>query len=508
MRRLTLAHTRHDLARAAQEPAPPPSTAPSAAASRSIETPEQQLAPVSARAATCPRAPARRSVRRSSRSSTAVVHQQLAGTCSPRASASARVARLAPPVRRPSAAQLLPTARSSDAVFDEYLRSLDREKFWAWVLHFDNATHFKSSGNLHWWSAQLDTLRASSDVGFIRHVWLEFGCPGHGKGPWDGLGAVIKNKVTRDITNGLVEPKHALDVAKHVRQTFCTQQWLEEHARGTIKQMVVFYIDTAVMEARFPAVEPVYGTLAGISSAYCFMALGQGRVGKRRFSCWCGACLRAFGSGAFELAPHAASGCDRSALTSFSVERIACSRAVGIGNAKTRARELVRRLLASAAPGQFAAVQAREPWCAAERINRRPGHYWLCELGDAGGGSPILKTFVRREFFKGIRFDEGDSALLIRRYLDRVPDDPDGLTFVEWTDPKQDMLFVNSSELRAVGVELTRCESARTLRPPRVSARKQPARPDAQRGSGSPPDMRFVLSPVADSSIREVCEDS
>jgi hypothetical protein len=27
-------------------------------------------------------------------------------------------------------------------------------------------------------------------------VWVEFGCPGHGKGPWDSLGAMVNTKVT------------------------------------------------------------------------------------------------------------------------------------------------------------------------------------------------------------------------------------------------------------------------------------------------------------------------
>ena len=36
----------------------------------------------------------------------------------------------------------------------------------------------------------------------IKMCWIDFGCPGHGKGPWDGLGAVLKQYVTRDITNG------------------------------------------------------------------------------------------------------------------------------------------------------------------------------------------------------------------------------------------------------------------------------------------------------------------
>ncbi len=33
-------------------------------------------------------------------------------------------------------------------------------------------------------------------------VWVEFGCPGHGKGPWDGLGSMTKLKVTLDIMYG------------------------------------------------------------------------------------------------------------------------------------------------------------------------------------------------------------------------------------------------------------------------------------------------------------------
>ena len=33
-------------------------------------------------------------------------------------------------------------------------------------------------------------------------VWVEFDYPGHGKGPWDGLGTMVKTKVTLDIING------------------------------------------------------------------------------------------------------------------------------------------------------------------------------------------------------------------------------------------------------------------------------------------------------------------
>ncbi len=36
-------------------------------------------------------------------------------------------------------------------------------------------------------------------------VWVEYGCPGHGKGPWDGLGTMAKTKVTRDLTDSNVQ---------------------------------------------------------------------------------------------------------------------------------------------------------------------------------------------------------------------------------------------------------------------------------------------------------------
>ena len=125
---------------------------------------------------------------------------------------------------------------SSDAKFANFLAKLDLEKFWAWVGHADNATHFKASGNIHWWSNQQDTL------GFIRSIWQEFGCPGKGKGPWDGLGAVVKTKVRTDIVNGARWIKTARDVAQHLRTVFASGAWMAKHKHMSIKEMVVFFI--------------------------------------------------------------------------------------------------------------------------------------------------------------------------------------------------------------------------------------------------------------------------
>ena len=71
------------------------------------------------------------------------------------------------------------------------------EQFSAWLQGTDNATHFKSKENLNFWSE-----RPQNHSEWLKMVWVEFGCPGHGKGPWDGLGAMVKTKVTLDIMHG------------------------------------------------------------------------------------------------------------------------------------------------------------------------------------------------------------------------------------------------------------------------------------------------------------------
>ena len=107
-------------------------------------------------------------------------------------------------------------------------------------------------------------------------VWVEFGCPGHGKGPWDGLGAMVKTKVTLDITHGqertmtgkITSP---ILVARHLRATFCTKEWLMEHADARINEMVVMY-QSADQVIRPPA-PPDVSVCKGIMS--CFFSVSR-----------------------------------------------------------------------------------------------------------------------------------------------------------------------------------------------------------------------------------------
>jgi hypothetical protein len=65
----------------------------------------------------------------------------------------------------------------------------------AYVVHSDNAAqHFHSVKAMYWLS------HLPSTFGWIDRVYWAFGCPGHGKGPWDGIGALSKTMLRHSIT--------------------------------------------------------------------------------------------------------------------------------------------------------------------------------------------------------------------------------------------------------------------------------------------------------------------
>ena len=115
-----------------------------------------------------------------------------AAPVSPAAPADAPAA-LAGPTPVPAVHIAVPAPAIKERRFQQWLLEQDMVEFWAWVGHSDNATHFKSGKMFHYWS------NLSRDVEFIKMVWVNFGCPGHGKGPWDGFGAVVKTKVCYNV---------------------------------------------------------------------------------------------------------------------------------------------------------------------------------------------------------------------------------------------------------------------------------------------------------------------
>ena len=286
--------------------------------------------------------------------------------------------------------RLTPKRAPTQAEYAEWLQKLDREQFFAWLEDTDNATHFKSKEMLQYWSTRID------ETAFLKIVWVEFGCPGHGKGPWDGLGAMVKTKVSRDLTNGQAltpsgDIDTALEVAQHCGATFCTPEWLLEHAYLEINEIVVRYLDAT--EIPRPAVPDDVSPVNGILSHYSFMMLSRGVYAMREWRCWCSACSRVRGRG-----PHLGTvsdarlltvpGCIHSKLTVWREGSFKVTRAAGISNRKTRLAAVWAEVERKVKPGVYGCVQVRELWEEEER-HYRPGHFWLFEFGDAGDGTCV-----------------------------------------------------------------------------------------------------------------------
>jgi len=207
--------------------------------------------------------------------------------------------------------------------------------------------------------------------------------------------------------------------------------------------------------------------------------------------------------------------CTRQNLVSWRIlPTMTSTAAKGIANAKMFEKDLVGKLLKKAQPRLFGAVQADTLWCESERQHLRPGHFWLFEFGDAGGGSVVEKSFelVGRSSvdYKGTCFYNGQHALKVKRWFHRTDYDASGCTFVPW-DPTKDAakdappveLLINSSKLRAVFSG----EHLKQLVPPplesaaRMRTRRGAAVTDVQ-GVG---DIKHLMNATKDEEIRATC---
>jgi hypothetical protein len=328
---------------------------------------------------------------------------------------------------------------------------------------------------------------------------------------------MAKTKVTRDLTDGNVQTPSGritspLEVAQHLRAQFCSRQWKKERMNMKINQVVVMYLDAD--EIVRPVAPPDVSPVKGILSSYSFLFLGTpGHYCMRKYSCWCKPCSLVRGRGHGCVSRHKfldVPGCLRSKLTVWKEEQFTVLPFQGIEQRKKRVAEWVAKALPSVKPGVWGCVQARTQWSTEEDAHMRPGHHWLCEFGDAGNGTSCERQFNlghrQCEDYRGTRFYNTDSALVIKRWLNRVEEDASGLTFQEWT-PDVDTsrppvaMLINSSELRAAGFKLKE-----VLPPALEAAARVRTRGAGLRSLEGMGPKRFVLSVDDDTEFRSRCE--
>lgn len=263
----------------------------------------------------------------------------------------------------------IPSSDVDQIRLDEWRERFGKIPFSAWSHHSDNATHFKSGKMFHYWS------RRPVDTEFLKTVWVGFGCPGHGKGAWDGVGAVAKQKNSRDIKNGTScttsgQMKSSIDMAENLENYFCSKKWEDKHKNGKINQVVVFHLD--VRKINRPVVEPKFSTLQGSSSHFGYLVVRPGVIGARHTGGWCQKCMRARAPGSgltarlevLECACHdsRSRGEDLQRCSQWAEHMVERTDASGVANRRTMAQALGHKLARKLHVGAFIAIQAREHW--------------------------------------------------------------------------------------------------------------------------------------------------
>ena len=268
-------------------------------------------------------------------------------------------------------------------------------------IHSDNAgSHFKNSRTLNYLSRLRSRLQSVvEEAGVVFKVTWSFGCPGHGKGPWDGFGGLLKRVMRRDTIDGNVVILDYVEAAQHLRRKFCTAGWQQKHgldSRYTINKVSIFDAHSKGINRKE---HEVYESVVGIQKSFGYMALGGERVLQRWFDCWCCKCLLVASPGVPPMdSNYQVPACECG--EPWWEHSVALLGARGImaqkKQAQSRGRELARKLK----PNSFIAVQDRQG----------QGHTVPFLIGitlDTGGGSCIIEEVQDRKTINGTRFDPG-----------------------------------------------------------------------------------------------------
>lgn len=238
----------------------------------------------------------------------------------------------------------------------------------------------------------------------LKFVRIDFGCPGHGKGPWDGW-VVLKQAITRDLLNQKILTQSGyitcpLEVAEHLRCKVDTDDWRAAHRKKTIKSITVIYSDHAEITER-PAMEKDFESLTGKMSRFSFLMLAHEQIARRQRSCWCAAaCMHAHerDSSPFQLGAEGELLCRScesgqhfcGAAYPWHEQTMKKLSTSGVANRRIEAQAQGQALAKKLKPGGFFAVQAREQWSTAEAV-----HGCMHGLGTSGSHRPLITCGFR-----------------------------------------------------------------------------------------------------------------
>ena len=345
-------------------------------------------------------------------------------------------------------------------------------------------------------------------------LWVDFGCAGHGKGPWDGLGAVIKQRVQRDILHNNIRTASGYitspaEVAEHLHKHFGTDEWKVTHVEKKVQEIIVLYSDATDISERAGVERSQYDPLTHAKKTFQYMMLDSGVIARRKHSHWCTACCGARGRGAgttdSNLVVMGCSVCD-DPQHQWEEQEVRRTDAAGIAQRRVVAQKEGHRLAGRLEAGM---------WLAAEDRTNGTG-LWIGQAYKLPNGTCIhTKVEDRDETIAGTQFTRGDHAIAVR-WWDPTSDDPEQRTYEEWEPTAEDIekygietadgpyFICNSIELRHVGFQMdTVIEIGEESGATHVSRRTRRASAQPERPSRA--GRRFRLPADVENQILALC---
>ena len=171
--------------------------------------------------------------------------------------------------------------------------------------HSDNASHFKSTGAIAYFTTLVDDRGGPSETAFV----YSFGAPGHGKGPFDGIGGRWKNKIEQAMSTAMTKKLEFTDTG-YIHGVEDVYKTLVYHfARATKKDSqlagknpIHHYKFFCYLTKENPIKRPTetFTTLSGITKRYQMCVKKKDVIHWRMRSCWCLSCVSSLYNGTLE----------------------------------------------------------------------------------------------------------------------------------------------------------------------------------------------------------------
>lgn len=240
--------------------------------------------------------------------------------------------------------------------------------------HSDNATsHFKNVGAMHYFTSLTKDLDGASFL-------YNFGAPGHGKGPFDGIGGAFKNLIHRLIqstktgTNGVygVASGYIVDVVDVfdalVGHYSKKSDWSDQRVKNPINHYKFFLYTHAKSHPAdngpVPRAEETFHPLVHITKNYQFQVTNVGNVCTRARSCFCLPCMSAIMKGSTTWQDdHQIPGCTSSAgeITDiYNWKKRSCTKLTGrdVVQLQAESSQNNKDMAESLSPGDFVVYDA------------------------------------------------------------------------------------------------------------------------------------------------------